>query len=134
MRTLGLRELPGATAARGRCFEAGTSGRAGTWGTWFAFVDVSEFSGRFLLPQRLVVRSQVRVPCWQWGGGGRCSQLLGGGWPGHWALCGPVVWVFGLGCSPIGRVECSAGVINILVFMKETRVCVCVHMRTGLYY
>lgn len=84
MRTLGLRELPGATAARGRCFEAGTSGRAGTWGTWFAFVDVSEFSGRFLLPQRLVVRSQVRVPCWQGGrrplfatARGRVARALG---------------------------------------------------------
>lgn len=40
----------------------------------------------------------------------------------------------GLGCRPDGRVRCSAGVINILVFMKETRVCVCTHMRTGLYY
>ena len=32
----------------------------------------------------------------------------------------------GLGCRPDGRVRCSAGVINILVFMKELA-CVCVH-------
>ena len=119
-RTLGLRELPGAPAARGRCFGAGTSDRAGIWRTWFALGTFSSFRSGYWC----VLRLGFHVGR---GGGGRRSQPLGGGWPGHSALCGPGVWVFGLGCRPNGRVQCSAGVINILVFMKETRVCVCVY-------
>ena len=115
-RTLGLRELPGAPAARGRCFGAGTSYRAGIWRTWFALGTFSSCRSGYWC----VLRLGFHVGR---GGGGRRSQPLGGGWPGHSALCGPGVWVFGLGCRPNGRVQCSAGVINILVFMKETRVC-----------
>ena len=46
----GLRDpvgRPRTRTPRRAVFRGGTSGRARVWGTWFAFVAVSEFSGRF---------------------------------------------------------------------------------------